>query len=216
MHLISINVGRRRHLTHRSFTGSTGIGKEPVATPVQVGPLGLAGDAVVNRKHHGGPDQAVYVYRAEDYAWWSVELGRPMAPGTFGDNLTVAGLPGAGAVIGSRLDFGSVELEITAPRIPCNTLAARMDDPGFVKRFMDAARPGFYCRVIRPGTLSAGAGCSLRDYPGAPVSTLEIFAARSRRCSTAELRRFLAAPIDERTRTDYLRQLAARDPDAPD
>lgn len=216
MHVVSINRGQRERLDHRSFSGVTGIFKRPVQGPVPIGLLGLESDAVVNAKHHGGPDQAVYIYRQEDYDWWSAELGRPVEPGTFGDNLTLAGLPDAGAVIGSRLDFGTVVLEITAPRIPCNTLAARMGDPGFVKRFLAAERPGLYCRVIRPGPLHTGASFSCMPYEGDPVSTLDIFRARYRRLTGAELRRFLAAPIDERTRIGYQRDLAGRDPARPD
>lgn len=216
MHVVAVNVGSRERLSHRSFDGDTGIFKRPVTGAVAIGPLGLLHDAVVNAKHHGGPDQAVYVYRQEDYAWWSQELGRPVEPGTFGDNLTVAGLPEPNVVIGSRLDFGTVILEVTAPRIPCSILAARMDDPGFVKRFVAAERPGLYCRVIQPGLLEAGAAFTLRPFAGDPVSTLEIFRGRYRRLSQAELQRFLAAPIDERTRRDYQRDLSARDPAQPD
>lgn len=216
MHVVAINVGTRERLSHRSFRGDTGIFKRPVTGPVAIGPLGLAHDAVINAKHHGGPDQAVYLYRQEDYAWWAEELGRPVEPGTFGDNLTVAGLPEPNVVIGSRLDFGSVVLEVTAPRIPCNTLAARMDDPGFVKRFVVAERPGLYCRVIRPGPLETGAAFTVIPFAGDRVSTLDVFRARYRRLSKVELQRFLAAPIDERTRRDYLRDLSARDPAHPD
>ena len=208
---MSVNRGSRARLDHRSFSGVTGIRKQPVEGPVYVRALGLEDDAVVNRKHHGGPDQAVYLYRQEDYDWWSAALDRPLHGGAFGDNLTISGLPAPGAIIGSRLDFGTVELEITAPRIPCNTLAAHMDDPGFVKRFMAAERPGFYCRVIRPGTLQAGAAFTFTAYAGDPVSTLDIFRARHRRLTPAELRRFLAAPIDARTRRDYQRDLSSRD-----
>ena len=47
-------------------------------------------------------------------------------------------------------------LEITAPRIPCGTLAARMGDAGFVKRFKEAERPGAYTRVLQTGHVQAG------------------------------------------------------------
>jgi MOSC domain-containing protein YiiM/uridine kinase len=210
MHVVSINRGRGEHLRHRSFDGVTGIFKQPVEGPVAIGTLGVEADAIMDQKHHGGPDQAVYLYRQEDYDWWSAELGRPIAPGTFGDNLTVAGLPGPGALIGSRFDFGDVVLEVTAPRIPCNTLAARMDDPTFAKRFMAADRPGIYCRVIRPGTLVAGATFTVTPFAGESVSTLDIFRARYRRPDNAELQRFLTAPLDERTRAKYEAELASR------
>ena len=200
MEIVSINVGRRRRLEGRSFNGDTGIFKEPVSGPVQVGELGLKADVIIDTKHHGGPDQAVYVYRQEDYDWWSSELGRTLAPGTFGENLTVSGLPSPGAAIGSRLVFGSVVIEATAPRIPCNTLATRMDDVGFVKRFMRAERPGFYCRVIRPGELRQGETFELQGYTGDPVTTVEMFRAWHRKLGVEELRRFLSVPIDLRSR----------------
>jgi hypothetical protein len=67
--------------------------------------------------------------------------------------------------------------------------------------------------VIRPGALQAGAEFTFTPYGGDPVSTLDIFRARYRRRTTAELRRFLAAPIDARTREDYQRDLSSRDPE---
>ena len=202
MRITSVNVGKAERLAGPSFRGQTGIFKRPVAGPVEIGELGLAGDAVLNGKHHGGPDQAVYLYRQEDYDWWSKELGTTLAPGTFGDNLTVTGLAEPGLGIGSRLVFETLILEATAPRIPCNTLAHRMGDPRFAGRFVRAERPGIYCRVIEPGSVTAGDAFTL--LPGDPdgVSTLEIFRGTSRQLTRAELTRFLAAPIDIRTRRD--------------
>ena len=78
-------------------------------------------------------------------------MGREIAPGTFGENLTISDLETAGLAIGDRIQVGDVCLEVTAPRIPCGTFAARMGDPGFVARFRIAERPGAYCRVIREG-----------------------------------------------------------------
>jgi MOSC domain-containing protein YiiM len=203
MRITSVNVGKAERLTGPSFHGETGIFKRPVTGHVGIGELGLEGDEVLNEQHHGGPDQAVYLYRREDYDWWSNQLGSTVAPGTFGDNLTVTGLPGPGLIIGSRLVFDTVILEITAPRIPCNTLAQRMNDPRFAKRFMKAERPGVYCRVIKSGSVAAGDAFHLE--PGDPdgVSTLEIFRGASRKLTRDELARFLAAPIDVRTRRDF-------------
>ena len=65
-------------------------------------PTGLAGDAICDRAHHGGRDQAVYLYGQPDYEFWSAELGRALPPGTFGENLTVADLCSADVCIGDR------------------------------------------------------------------------------------------------------------------
>lgn len=210
MQVVSVNRGRAQALRGRSFNGTTGIFKQPVAEAVPVEPLGLAGDAVCNQRHHGGPDQAVYLYREEDYRFWSDELGREVTPGTFGDNLTVRGLPTPGLVIGSRVRLPDLLLEVTAPRIPCNTLAERMQDPAFVKAFLAAERPGIYLRVIEPGSVAAGQTFELEPFAGEQVSTIELFRASQRKLDAAALRRFLSVPIDIRTRTKFEAQLSKR------
>jgi len=67
------------------------IGKAPVSGRVQVAGVNLDGDDQADRRVHGGPDKAVYAYAHEDALWWSGELGREIAPGMFGENLTLAG-----------------------------------------------------------------------------------------------------------------------------
>src|SRR3954464_519120 len=83
MQLISINIGRTQAIQGAKASGTTGIYKLPVDT-AQITAEGLTGDAICDRENHGGVDQAVYVYGTPDYAWWSAELGRALAPGTFG------------------------------------------------------------------------------------------------------------------------------------
>ncbi len=209
MHLISVNAGRPRYLARHDFRGLTGIFKEPVAGAVAVTPEGVAGDTVCDTQHHGGLDQAVYVYGGEDYAWWAQELGRSLEPGTFGENLTVHGLEGSSFAVGDRLQVGSVVLEVTGPRIPCSTLAARMDEPAFIRRFREAERPGFYCRVSVPGTLQAGDPVRWEPYPGERVTVLELFQAAYRDDLPPDaLRRILAVPVAVRLRVRMERRLA--------
>ncbi|MBC7519421.1 MAG: MOSC domain-containing protein [Microbacteriaceae bacterium] len=148
--------------------GTTAINKRAISGPVRVRPLGLNADVQADRKHHGGLDKAVYVYAQEDADYWVDQLGRPLEPGWFGENLRVVGLDVSGALIGDRWQFGSgensVTLEVTMPREPCATFARWVvrsggepaDARGWVKRFTAAGRPGAYARVIRPGMISAG------------------------------------------------------------
>jgi len=197
MHVMSVNIGAGRRLEGRR----TGIFKVPTARPVQIGALGLAGDVVCDKRHHGGEDQAVYLYRSEDYGWWSRQRGVELGPGTFGENITLSGLPSADLVIGSRLHFPQVVLEVSAPRIPCNTLAKRMEDSTFVKAFKAAERPGFYARVLQTGPIASGEDFRLEVPDGLRATTVELYRSWGRRMSLEELDHFLAAPIDIRTRT---------------
>ena len=152
MQILSINIGAVRTVGERERSGQTGIYKVPVIGPVHVSADGLPGDAIVSTKHHGGPDQAVYVYGGADYAWWAVELGRELAPGTFGENLTISDLETAGLAIGDRLRIDAVLLEVTAPRIPCGTFGAADGRSGLCGAFRAAERPGFDRRVAPMGS----------------------------------------------------------------
>jgi MOSC domain-containing protein YiiM len=137
--------------------GTTAIDKRAVAGPVAVGPLGLAGDHQADAEHHGGEDQAVYLYADEDAQWWAAELGRDIPPGLFGENLRTVGIDLSATRIGQRFRVGDgLVLEVTAPRTPCVTFARRMDEPHWVKRFTDRRAPGAYARVVQAGVISAG------------------------------------------------------------
>ncbi len=154
--LLSVNVSELAPLRPDLPKKRTGIHKRPTGERVAVRTLGMDGDRVGNTKHHGGADQALYLYSAEDYAWWSAQLGIDCQPGLFGENLTLDRWWDSPR-IGDRLVFGNITLELTAPRIPCSTLATRMGMPTFVKRFAEARRPGAYVRVLSEGTIATGA-----------------------------------------------------------
>lgn len=62
-------------------TSKTGIFKHAVQGPVMVDAEGIVSDAVCNRKHHGGPDQAIYVMGSADLDFWSRSLGFAVEPG---------------------------------------------------------------------------------------------------------------------------------------
>lgn len=215
MRLLSVNAGRERKIQNAKASGKTGIYKRPVIEPVQITANGLAGDEISDTRNHGGVDQAIYVYGAPDYTWWSEALGRELPPGTFGENLTITELESARVCIGDRLLVGSVILEVTAPRIPCVTLASRMGDPSFVKRFREAERPGLYCRVIQEGYVQAGDSVTLRSYSGEKITAVELFRDFFEAdLNEATLRRHLAVPIAIRGRVEdekRLERLLARE-----
>lgn len=154
--VVSVNVGRPEPVEHVGRLRQTAIRKAPVAGRVAVRGVNVEGDEQADRKVHGGPDQAVYAYAREDYEWWERELGQPLEPGTFGENLTTAALDVTGAQVGERWRIGALVLEVTRPRLPCWKLGQRMGDQRFVARFGDAARFGAYLRIVEEGDIAAG------------------------------------------------------------
>ncbi|MCD2464957.1 MOSC domain-containing protein [Streptomyces sp. MBT42] len=167
MTLLSVNVGRAKAVDYtEAASGLTAIDKRPVEGPVRieapgapgVGKSGLAGDTVCDLRFHGGDDRAAYAFAREDLDRWESELGRPLANGSFGENLTTRDLDVNGALIGERWRIGDeVVLEVTGGRIPCRTFAGFLEEKGWVKRFTRSeAGPGALLRVIVPGEIRAG------------------------------------------------------------
>lgn len=212
MRVASINVGTKETVSIGDRRVETGIGKRPVDRAV-VNSLGLVDDAIVDTEHHGGADQAVYVYSTADYDWWAEELGRTdLHPGLFGENLTLD-LGDVGALrIGDRVAVGrSVELEVTAPRIPCAVFQNAVGEPGWVKRFNDARRHGAYCRVVTGGVVSEGDPVRIDPADPSFPDVEEIADIALERVKEPDrLRAALAAPIASRSREYIERRLAKR------
>jgi MOSC domain-containing protein YiiM len=161
---------------------ATSIEKLPVDGPVEVGPLGIAGDEVSDTVHHGGPDQAVYVFAREDLDHWSEELGIPIRDGQFGENLTTSGIDVNQAEIGEHWRIGTALFEVASVRTPCYKFQGWMGASGFdnkqwVKRFAAERRPGPYLRVLEPGRIAAGDELSVLHRPGHGVTVTVMFQA---------------------------------------
>lgn len=209
MQIASINRAQSQTISHRGKSITTGICKQPVAGAVRVATSGIEADAVCDTEHHGGADQAIYAYSLDDYEWWSRELDTQIAPGTFGDNLTIRGMP-SDLCVGDRLLIGDVVLEATAPRIPCATLSTRMQDSGFAMRFRRAERPGIYFRVLNEGSIATGDAVTLvgNEQGDVTISDLVRFY-YDLSPDAVELERLLRAPVAVRFRAKIEGKLAA-------
>jgi MOSC domain-containing protein YiiM len=206
-HLESVNVGVPKPYVGKG--GRSGIDKMPAAGPVAVtvpgwGASGMAGDTIVDKPNHGGPDQAVYAYAREDLDVWARRLDRSIRGGFFGENLTTVGLDVTGAVVGEVWRVGTVALQVTAPRIPCVTFTDQMKRPRWVKEFTAHGAPGAYLRVLEPGELRAGDAITVTDRPDSPVTIGVMFRAVT---SEPEL---LPLLLDAPLIPDDIRALAAR------
>lgn len=178
--VLTVNVAAVVH--EGAWTGSegkTGIDKRPVNGAIRFTDNGLAGDVVVDKKHHGGFDKAVYAYASEDARWWERQIGVEINNGAFGENLTTEGIDVNGALIGERWRIGNVLLEVSEPRIPCRVFAGFWDRPTLIKDFTAALRPGSYLRIIEEGEVKAGDLIRVEFKPQHEVTIRDLFAAKS-------------------------------------
>jgi MOSC domain-containing protein YiiM len=122
-----------------------------------IGTEGVEGDRQRDRRYHGGPERAVSLYSLERLQALQAE-GHPIAPGSTGENLTIAGLDWDEVRPGGRLAVGDVLLEVTRPAHPCKTIVGSFRNGDF-SRLSEKVHPGwsrYYARVLRGGTVHVG------------------------------------------------------------
>lgn len=152
-----VRVGQIRPLGPDSIP--SGIFKQPVADRVMASVTGLNGDAQGDRRHHGGPDKAIHAYAAANYPLWVADmpdLAAQFRPGSFGENLVIAGADEADIALGDQWLVGGARLEVSQGRQPCWRLNLRFDRPDMARRVQTVGRTGWYFRVLEEGTIAAG------------------------------------------------------------
>jgi ferredoxin-NADP reductase/MOSC domain-containing protein YiiM len=155
--LVSLNVGLPKDISWKGRTVHTGAFKQPVDGPRMVRRLNVDGDGQGDLGGHGGENRAVLVYQLDSYRHWAAELGRDdLAPGHFGENFTVDGLPDDEVCVGDRYRIGHTLFEVTQPRVTCYRVGMRMDVPNMASLLVSHHRPGFYLRVLAEGEVTAG------------------------------------------------------------
>jgi MOSC domain-containing protein YiiM len=139
-----------------------GVPKRPVPS-ARISPGGLEGDRQRDLRHHGGPDRAVSLYSRERIEALRGE-GHPIAAGTAGENLTVAGVDWAAVAPGVELRVGPVRLLVTAYADPCSKVGDSLAGRDLA-RISQRRHPGWsrvYARVLEGGEVRVGDGVELR------------------------------------------------------
>ena len=164
--ILSIQCGKVRPF--RAPDEPSAIGKQPVAGPVRVHRLGLAGDEQADLAVHGGPDKAIHHYPHDHYGFWRDTIGdHPLlqAPGAFGENISTSGMTEETVCIGDRWRLGTALVEVSQGRQPCWKLDHRFDGLAVNAAMVRARRAGWYYRVIEEGEVAAGDAMQLLDRP---------------------------------------------------
>ena len=190
--VLSVNVGAVCEFEYRGRPARSAIWKSPAAGRIAARGVNLAGDDQADRQAHGGPDKAVYAYAVEDARWWEQQVGRPLAFGEVGENLTTEGIEVNDALIGERWEIGTTVVEVSEPRVPCWRLGVRMNDPLFPRRFLAALRPGTYLRLVVEGDLGAGDTIRVIERPDHDLTVRDVLRIYTR--DYDEAGRLLAVP----------------------
>ena len=157
MKVVSVNIGERRTIDYKGKIVETGIFKYPVEKSIFLGTEDVEGDAVIDRKYHGGIDQAVYGYAENHYEFWKqLYPNLDWQFGMFGENLTISNLEETEICFGDTYKLGEVLIEVTKPREPCMKLGLRFGTQKVVKQFWDSTKCGVYFKVLQTGNVAKG------------------------------------------------------------
>ena len=147
-------AGSHRGVVHRLSVSQGGVPKLRVAE-ARVGAGGMEGDAQADLRRHGGPERALCLFSLERIEALRAE-GHPIAPGSAGENVTIAGLDWPLAAPGARLRLGAgVLIEISGYAAPCMKNARWFADGGFARLGEPGGRR-VYARVLEEGVLREG------------------------------------------------------------
>ncbi|PPE74040.1 MOSC domain-containing protein [Solimonas fluminis] len=176
----------------------TGIFKDPVAGPVEIGPEGLRIDAQADRRVHGGPEKAVHHFPLENHRRLAARFPEQAAgfvAGGLGENLSTEGADESGVCIGDVFAFGSAILQLSQPRSPCWKIDARHGLEGIALWIAQQGISGWYYRVLQAGVAQAGDSLCLLQRNPDPVSLREFWDVLAlHRPAPASLQRFAETP----------------------
>ena len=157
MKVVSVNIGELKRVQWRNRTIETGIFKYPVDQPIFLDIENVRGDVIENRIHHGGVDQAVYVYGEQHYAHWKERYpNQKWEYGMFGENISITDFEENQVHIGAIYQLGEAKIEVTKPRQPCIKLGIRFNNQKIVKDFWHSTKSGVYFKVLEVGNVAVG------------------------------------------------------------
>jgi len=126
---------------------------------------GIAGDGWRHPQFHGIPRRAILLITAEGLEEIQA-MGFPVYPGALGENVTTRGLDRRVLRIGQRFRCGTITIQLTEVRLPCDTIS--IYGTGIQAAIYDArvmhgdassevwGLSGFYASVNEPGVLRPG------------------------------------------------------------
>jgi MOSC domain-containing protein YiiM len=171
--VLAVCVGEPKTLTDSRGEWRSSIARDRVTGPTRLETRGFAGDQAT-QPYHGTPDLAVCIHAQTHYDFWNATLHMNLGPGAVGENLTFDSWDDNNLCVGDVLGIGTAQIQISAPRSPCENQARHIGRPDWVKLTFQELRTGIYARVVAPRTVQAGDPVVLvaRPNPGLTIRAL--------------------------------------------
>ena len=174
--IIALMCGKPQELAQSGHKSS--IHKTIIDEPLTINKTGFILDEQADLENHGGPEKAIHHYPFDHYDFWKNELENKPAclnsPGAFGENISTLGMTEENVCIGDIYQVNDCQLEVSQARQPCWKLRHRFDNKKVARTLQNKGYTGWYYRVLKTGTITAGDELQLisRPHPDWPLSQL--------------------------------------------
>lgn len=176
MKVVSTNIGEPRFVSINDEQQQTGIFKKPTNKPIYLCKDHVQGDEISNKQVHGGEFKACYLFCADNYPYWkNLYPNLVWHYGMLGENVTIKGLDETKLYVGDIYKLGSAVVEITQPREPCATLAAKIGSSEIIQQFIEHCKPGTYTRVLETGYVAIGDTMTLLKKASYSISIADFY-----------------------------------------
>jgi MOSC domain len=145
--------GRVRSLATRGNDGMT----------LLTGPVPLRRSGLNGQITSAISDDALFVYPWEHYSYWADRLHTPLPDAAFGENVTTMGLLESEVAVGDTFQWGPAVVQVSGPG-PGTRTAGHAEPWRF---------PGFFLRVLTPGTVRADQELRLLDVDPVGISVAD-------------------------------------------
>lgn len=193
---VSLFVGTIRPLPESGRP--TGMYKQAIHAPLELGHEGFAGDQQADRRVHGGPDKAVHLYPAAHYARLAErfpEAAGQLVVGSIGENISTGDLDENDVCLGDIWQLGTARLQVCQPRSPCWKIDERYACDGMAQFIAEQRLTGWYWRVLTPGLVRPGEALQLEQRnPEAFTLAEAMLLCQEHRPRLADMEKLAAAP----------------------
>lgn len=212
--ILMIKIGEVEQLTFADGSMyESAIRKRPV-NAVLIHECGAVGNDVGLKKHHGGPDKALFFMSDVSFPALNELLGENFTyHGTaiYGENFVVSGFDEDSVCVGDRFKIGSAVLEVSQPRKPCERLSKNTENENTQKIVHQSGWTGWYVRVIETGEITKGDEMILQCRPYPQLTIRHLNRLLSGKPTTEELEQALAveelAPAFKRSLNSQLSKI---------
>jgi len=175
MKVLSLQVGMPQKIEWRGREIQTSMVKKTSPGPLKVSMSEIEGDKFQGAHIHGTVDSVFYAMARETYELMQQKLNLTLSNGQLGENATMSSLDESQVEIGDVFEIGSVQVQATAPRFPCEKVNFVTKDPEGQMTFASINRPGVYFKIIKPGEIPVGSELKLIKKSNSGISIAEYF-----------------------------------------